>query len=100
MVRLPVLVVLVAVVSKDDMAKINHERKAYPTPDTEILDRCRYEADVHRAVLDNSASATANGTTSQQQQQLRQYVMPLYGFTIQQQDCYMFFPLSTECGQS
>jgi serine/threonine kinase 16 len=67
-------------------------------PDAEILDRCRYEADVHRAVMNNSTSA--NGTVSQKQQQhqqqLRQYVMPLHGFTILQQDCYMLFPLCTE----
>ena len=50
-------------------------------PDTELIDRCRYEAEVHRDVMRTNHS----------------HVMPLYGFTILQHDtCYMLFPLCTE----
>jgi serine/threonine kinase 16 len=47
-------------------------------PDSELLDHCRYEASVHRAAMQYP------------------HILPLYGFAIVQNDCYMLFPLCTE----
>ena len=57
----------------------NYALKRIHCPDTELIDRCRYEADVHRDVMKQNS-----------------HVMPLYGFTIIQHDCFMLFPLCTE----
>jgi serine/threonine kinase 16 len=47
-------------------------------PDTESLDRCRYEAAVHRAAMPHP------------------HIMPLYGFAMVQDSFYMLFPFCIE----
>jgi serine/threonine kinase 16 len=69
--------------------RLKYAVKRIHCPDSEIMNRCRYEADVHRTLMSVKSSLSET-------QVMAQYVMPLYGFAIIQNDCYMLFPLCTE----